>query len=179
VIKSVSQVKVCALILLTATAVVAPFLSRGYSGGHDLTFHVSIWSETVRQWQEGIVHARYCWLLLAESQLARRLFGSMVGRIASLPLPAGEASRRPEQISATREAREGKVAEESVGKTATSGLGILRRGKTDPFRGSWNHPALKGRLDLEFRGARVYITGRAKLKTEILDCKARATPRQT
>ena len=58
-IESVSRVKVCALILLTATAVVAPFSTRGYSGGHDLTFHVSLWSATVRQWQEGDVHARY------------------------------------------------------------------------------------------------------------------------
>jgi hypothetical protein len=34
-------------------------------------------------------HARYYWLLLAESHLTRRLFGSMVRRIAALPLPAG------------------------------------------------------------------------------------------
>jgi hypothetical protein len=36
-----------------------------------------------------IKHARYYWLLLAESHLTRRLFGSMLRRIASLPLPAG------------------------------------------------------------------------------------------
>jgi len=36
-----------------------------------------------------IKHARYYWLLLAESQLTRRLFGSMVRRIAALPLPSG------------------------------------------------------------------------------------------
>ena len=34
-------------------------------------------------------HARYCWLLLAESCLTRRLFGAMVRRIAALPLPSG------------------------------------------------------------------------------------------
>jgi len=34
-------------------------------------------------------HARYYWLLLAESHLTRRLFGAMAGRIESLPLPAG------------------------------------------------------------------------------------------
>jgi len=34
-------------------------------------------------------HARYYWLLLAESHLTRRLFGAMVRRIESLPLPAG------------------------------------------------------------------------------------------
>jgi hypothetical protein len=35
-----------------------------------------------------IKHARYYWLLLAESRLTSRLFGSMVRRIAALPLPA-------------------------------------------------------------------------------------------
>src|SRR6266567_3844852 len=34
-------------------------------------------------------HARYYWLLLAESHLTRRLFASMVRRIEVLPLPAG------------------------------------------------------------------------------------------
>jgi hypothetical protein len=36
-----------------------------------------------------INHARYYWLLLAESHLTRRLFGSMLRRIAALPLPTG------------------------------------------------------------------------------------------
>ncbi len=36
-----------------------------------------------------IKHARYYWLLLAEGHLTRRLFGSMVRRIALLPLPSG------------------------------------------------------------------------------------------
>jgi len=34
-------------------------------------------------------HARYYWLLMAESHLTRRLFGSMVRRIEALPMPAG------------------------------------------------------------------------------------------
>lgn len=45
-----------------------------------------------------VMHARYYWLLLAESHLTRRLFGSMVRRIAALPLPTGEdagAGMRP------------------------------------------------------------------------------------
>ena len=37
-----------------------------------------------------VKHARYYWLLLAESHLTRRLFGSMVRRIAVLSLPTGE-----------------------------------------------------------------------------------------
>jgi hypothetical protein len=36
-----------------------------------------------------VKHARYYWLLLAESHLTRRLFGAMVGRIAALPVAAG------------------------------------------------------------------------------------------
>jgi len=36
-----------------------------------------------------VKHARYYRLLLAESQLTRRLFGAMVRRIEWLPLPAG------------------------------------------------------------------------------------------
>ncbi len=36
-----------------------------------------------------IKHARYYWLLLAESHLTRRLFASMLGRIDGLPLPSG------------------------------------------------------------------------------------------
>ena len=36
-----------------------------------------------------IKHARYYWLLLAESHLTRRLFGSMVRRIKALPVPGG------------------------------------------------------------------------------------------
>ena len=36
-----------------------------------------------------VKHPRYYWLLLAESHLTLRLFEAMVGRIESLPLPAG------------------------------------------------------------------------------------------
>ncbi|MGB2678422.1 MAG: IS1380 family transposase [Candidatus Acidiferrum sp.] len=36
-----------------------------------------------------VKHARYYWLLLAESHLTRRLFGSMLRRMEGLPLPAG------------------------------------------------------------------------------------------
>jgi hypothetical protein len=36
-----------------------------------------------------VKHARYYWLMLAESHLTRRLLGAMVGRIAALPVPTG------------------------------------------------------------------------------------------
>jgi hypothetical protein len=36
-----------------------------------------------------VKHARYYWLLLAESHLTRRIFGDMLRKIAALPAPAG------------------------------------------------------------------------------------------
>jgi hypothetical protein len=36
-----------------------------------------------------VKHARYYWLLLAESHLTRRLFRAMVGRIAALRMATG------------------------------------------------------------------------------------------
>jgi hypothetical protein len=36
-----------------------------------------------------VKHARYYWVLLAESHLTRRLFGSILRRIEALPVPAG------------------------------------------------------------------------------------------
>lgn len=39
---------------------------------------------------------------------------------------------------------EGRVSGQSIGKTATSVLVILRRGATALLRGRWSHPALRG-----------------------------------
>ena len=36
-----------------------------------------------------LIKPRYYWLLLAESHLTRRLFGGMLQRIVTLPVPAG------------------------------------------------------------------------------------------
>ena len=36
-----------------------------------------------------VKHARYYWLMLAESHLTRRLFGARVGRMAALPVATG------------------------------------------------------------------------------------------
>jgi hypothetical protein len=47
------------------------------------------WQRLVNTGGRLVKHARYYWLLLAESRLTRRLFGAMVERIESLPLPAG------------------------------------------------------------------------------------------
>jgi len=60
-----------------------------------LPLRVGNWSPTslqqrlVKTGSRLIKHARYYWLLLAESGLTRRLFGAMVRRIAALPVATG------------------------------------------------------------------------------------------
>ena len=49
----------------------------------------SLQQRLVRTGGRLVKHARYYWLLLAESHLTRRLFGAMVGRMAALPVPTG------------------------------------------------------------------------------------------
>jgi Transposase DDE domain group 1 len=60
-----------------------------------LPMRVATWSLTslrqrlVKTGGRLIQHARYYWLLLAESHMTRRLFGNMLQKIAALPSPAG------------------------------------------------------------------------------------------
>ena len=60
-----------------------------------LPMQVATWSLTslqqrlVKTGGRLVKHTRYYWLLLAEGHLTRRLFGSMLSRIAMLPAPAG------------------------------------------------------------------------------------------
>ncbi len=49
-----------------------------------------------------VKHARYYWLLLAESHLKRRMFGSMVRMIAALPQPEGQRTRGDSESSAQK-----------------------------------------------------------------------------
>jgi len=56
-----------------------------------------IWNRSLTSLQQWLVktdgrlvkHARYYWLLSAESHLTRRLFATMIGRIEAHALPAG------------------------------------------------------------------------------------------
>jgi hypothetical protein len=58
-----------------------------------------------------VKHARYYWLLLAESHLTRRLFGAMVQRIAVLPVPAGQSLAAGRRKSGQGKGRDGEVSE--------------------------------------------------------------------
>jgi hypothetical protein len=49
----------------------------------------SLQQHLVKSGGRPVRHARYCWLLLAESHLTPRFFSAMVQRIDLLPLPAG------------------------------------------------------------------------------------------
>jgi hypothetical protein len=49
----------------------------------------SLQQRLVRTGGRLIKHARYYWLLLAESHLTRQLFATMLRRITMLPAPAG------------------------------------------------------------------------------------------
>ena len=49
----------------------------------------SLQQRRVRTGGRLVKHARYYWLLLAESHLTRRLFASMLRRIWALPVPTG------------------------------------------------------------------------------------------
>ena len=53
-----------------------------------------------------VKHARYYRLMLAESHLARRLFGSMARRIAVLPVPSGKGPAARRQTGRRREGTE-------------------------------------------------------------------------
>ena len=52
-------------------------------------FQMSLQQRLVKTGGRLVKHARYYWLLLAESHLSKRLFAAMLRRIAALPLPSG------------------------------------------------------------------------------------------
>ena len=57
--------------------------------GRAVVSHPSLQQRLVKTGGRLVKHARYYWLLLAESHLTRRLFESRVRRIELLPWPAG------------------------------------------------------------------------------------------
>ena len=87
-------------------------------------------------------HARYYWLLLAESHLTRRLFADRLRKIAALPSPAGQGERRAEQISMTTLGRREKCLRNHSPRVA-----LPAGGETGPSRRRWKHSWTKTRLN--------------------------------
>jgi hypothetical protein len=86
-----------------------------------------------------IKHARYYWLLLAESHLTRRLFGSMVRWIAALAVPAAERALAAEDNLARKGDSDGEVSVESVEKAGVMVPRFLGRSGTGPLGAGWAH----------------------------------------
>ena len=56
------------------------------------------WRRRVKTGGRLVTPARDAWRLLAEGHLTRRLFASLLGRIAGLPVPTGEPGRCSRKI---------------------------------------------------------------------------------
>jgi hypothetical protein len=66
-----------------------PLAAAGAAGADRHLALTSLQQRLVKTGGRLVKHARYYWLLLAESHLTRRLFGSMLRRIWALPVPMG------------------------------------------------------------------------------------------
>jgi len=56
---SPSRKTVCATILAAATLVIAPYLLRDYTIGHDIEIHANWWLDISALWRQGILHPRW------------------------------------------------------------------------------------------------------------------------
>jgi hypothetical protein len=118
-----------------------------------LPYKISNWSLTslqhrpVKTGGRLIKHARYYWLLLAESHLTRRLFGSMLLRIAGLSLPAGYPRlRQPGNRSGAT--RDGGVSDKSGREGRSQQFRDSRWGRQGPVPSPWTQPKKNSPLDL-------------------------------
>ncbi len=75
--------------MLTAIALyhLECYLSGNWLSMEKMGLRRSLLERLVKTGGRLVKHARYYWLLLAEGHLSRRRFGSMLRRIATLPLP--------------------------------------------------------------------------------------------
>ena len=88
-----------------------------------------------------VKHSRYYWLLLAESHLTRRLFGSMLQRIWACPCRPVDGPALPETVGEER-TKAGDVSTRiSEASCRASPLGVIRceihTGRNPDLRARW------------------------------------------
>jgi hypothetical protein len=79
-----------------------------------------------------VKHARYYWLMLAESHLTRRLFVSMVRRIGAPTVASGQREAMVTAKLCDRRVRVGEVFVKCTEKTEFPGFEFLPQAKTAP-----------------------------------------------
>jgi hypothetical protein len=103
-----------------------------------------------------VKHARYYWLLWAESHLTRRLFASMVRRIELLPVPTGLTSQQQgdyrDQGCCWEKCRTDRSKEGRFHASGLSGSWKLNRRRSPLGLGE-----LHTRLTVAFGGGEVYV----------------------
>ena len=113
-----------------------------------------------------VKYARYYWLLLAESHLTQRLFGSMVWRIEALPVPAGGEG----ELYWAQEGGDGEVSEKLLRNEAMSGFPVPGRDRAGPFLACRSRSGWKDKQRLQRRRPGVYwpVPGKIKRKSWLI-----------
>jgi hypothetical protein len=93
-----------------------------------------------------VKHARYYWLMLAESHLTRRLFGAMVAKDRRLAGADGVDGGRFVAKSRAKEARDGGVRMELTRKMGLVGIDVSRPGDNCALQGRKRLPEEKPQL---------------------------------
>jgi hypothetical protein len=86
-------------------------------------------------------HARYYWLLLAESHLTRRQLGSMVRRMEALPVPSGWRATAGKQTGQRRRGT-GRCMRNRF-ESCTSGFFVRGGARVCPLLGRWSRSGWK------------------------------------
>src|ERR1035437_3878173 len=81
-----------------------------------------------------VKHARYYWLMLAESHLTRRPFGGMVRRIGALAVATGETEAMSTAKSGDQGVMAGDVFVEYTENTGFPGFGVCGQGEIGAWR---------------------------------------------
>jgi hypothetical protein len=83
--------------------------------------------------------ARYCWLMLAESHLTRRLFVAMLRRVAVLPVPTGQSVLLAGENLAKEKAGTARCKRNLLKRLGFLTSGSVGRDQTGPLGRAWGY----------------------------------------